>query len=130
MYQLTLTDKIWNRACMGPDLASAPGDSALEAMISFHSVAMNGGVLHAIECFNAEELEKVKAGYIYFGLRSIAELISAAQVSLQDGAELAALAEVLDHKYSVEIPDDGMLVRAFEAHYKRNRDSYAPLAEH
>jgi hypothetical protein len=129
MYQSTLTDKIWNRACIGSDRASTPGDSALEAMISFHSVGMNGGVLHAIESFTSDDLEKVKDGYQYFGIVSIAELINAVQASIQEGEDIEALEDVLDHKYSVEIPDDATLCRAFEAHYKRSPESYAPLSE-
>ncbi|MES2325103.1 MAG: hypothetical protein V4633_22845 [Pseudomonadota bacterium] len=130
MQQPTLTNKIWNRACMGENPGSAPGDSALEAMISFHGVAMNGGVLHATECFTSEELEKAKASYQYFDIVRIPELICAAQALLQGGEDLDAHEEAFDQKYSEEIPDDVTLSKAFEAHYKRSPDSYAPIAEH
>jgi len=129
MYELTSADKIWNRACMGPDEASLPGDLALEAMLGFHSVAMNGGVLHAIECFSLEELDAIKDGYRYFGIDEISELISAAQAALQQGADEEILAETLDRTYAAKVPDDGTLVGAFEAHYKSSPERYSPVAE-
>ncbi len=130
MYQPTTADKIWNRACAGRDAASTPADAALESMISFHSVAMNGGVLHAIDCFSSEELEKIKHSYAYFGIFAVVELINAAQALVRAGDDHEELGDELDQKYSVEIPDDAMLSRAFEAHYKRSPASYAPLPEH
>lgn len=129
MYQPTITDEIWNRACKTGVPASTPGDSALESMIVFHSVAVNGGVLHAIEHFTPEKLEKVKDGYRYFGIVSIPDLISFAQASIQEGEDLEALEEVLDDRYSAKIPDDATLSQAFEVHYQRCPESYAPLVE-
>lgn len=34
------------------------GEFYVRAMPGFHSGAMNGGVLHSIECFSPEELEQ------------------------------------------------------------------------
>jgi hypothetical protein len=125
MYQPIITNEIWNRACKAGVPASTPGDSALESMIVFHSVAMNGSVLHAIEHFTSEKLEKVKDGYRYFGIGSVPDLISFAQASIHEGEDLEALEEELDDRYSAEIPDDTTLVQAFEVHYQRSPERYA-----
>jgi len=129
MYELTLADKVWNRACMGPEYASMPGDSALEAMIHFHSVAMNGGVLHAIGCWSSDGLEAIKNGYRYFGIDEISELIATAQAALQNGVHEEVLEETLDREHAARVPDDATLAQAFEAHYKSNPESYAPFAQ-
>lgn len=68
MYEPTSADKIWNRACKGPYEASLPGDLALEAMPCFHNVAMNEGVLHAIERFSLREPDAIKNGVKYLEL--------------------------------------------------------------
>lgn len=129
MYELTLADKVWNRACIGPECASMHGDSALEAMIHFHSVAMNGGVLHSIGCWSSDELEAIKNGYRYFGIDEISELIAAAQAALQKGVDEEVLEETLDRDYAARVPEDATLVHVFEAHYKSNPESYAPLVQ-
>jgi hypothetical protein len=97
-------------------------------MLGFHSGAMNGGLLHSIECWSPEDMDAVKDGYRYFGLGAISELISAAQASLQQGTNEEILAEMLDLKYAAKIPDDETLIRAFEAHYKSSPESYSPVA--
>ena len=128
MYEQALADRIWNRACIGQEPASMAGDAALEAMLRFHSGAMNGGVLHSIECFSPESLDDIKDSYSYFGIDEISELISAAQASLQQGTDEEILAETLDLKYAEKIPDDETLIRAFETHYKSSSESYSPVA--
>ena len=127
MYEQALAERIWNRACIGQEPASMAGDAALEAMLSFHSGAMNGGVLHSIECFSPESLDDIKGGYRYFGIDEISELINAAQASLRQGAYEEILAETLDRKYAAKIPDDETLIRAFKAHYKSSPESYSPV---
>jgi hypothetical protein len=129
MYEQALADTIWNRACIGQEPASTAGDAALEAMLGFHSGAMNGGVLHSIECFSPEELDAIKDGYKYFGIEEISELISAAQAALQDDADKEILAGTLDRTYAAKIPDDATLIQTFEAHYESSPESYRPVAE-
>ena len=128
MYKQASADEIWNRACMGRESTSKAGDSALEAMIHFHSAAMNGGVLHSIECWSSDELEAIKNGYRHFGIDEISALIATAQAALQQGVDKEVLEETLGREYAATIPDDATLVLAFEAHYKSHPESYAPLA--
>lgn len=128
MYEQTVADKIWNRACLAREEALRAGDSALKALLRFHGVAMNGGVLHSVEFWSPEELATAQDGYRYFGFKVIAELISAAQEALCQGQDSEPLEEILEHEYTAEIPDDETLAKVFEAHYKRSPESYAPLA--
>jgi hypothetical protein len=59
---MTQADMIWNRACGEDSLRALPGDRALADLLNAHGLAMNGGVLHAIECMSAEELSEAEAG--------------------------------------------------------------------
>jgi hypothetical protein len=72
-YKLTEADLIWNRACTLLMLRS--GDRALAALLSFHGLAMNGGVLHALDCLNPKELEAAVSGYRFFGLNDVGDLL-------------------------------------------------------
>src|SRR4030095_8162662 len=68
-------DEIWNRACAeagSPKPLTAPGDRALADMIHAHSLAMKGGVLHAVESLTAEERAAAVEGYRFFGLHAVA----------------------------------------------------------
>jgi hypothetical protein len=87
------------------------------------------GVLHAIGCWSSDELEAIKNGYRYFGIDEVSELIATAQAALQNGVHEEVLEETLDREYAARVPDDATLAQAFEAHYKSNPESYAPLAQ-
>lgn len=121
-------DAVWNRACMGSQTARVPGDLALEAMIAFHSATMNGGMLNAVECLSSEHLEATKQAYRYFGFDDVGALIDAAQSALCRAEDAESLEEAFDRQYWARIPDDTALVSTFELHYRKNPESYAPLA--
>ena len=78
MAELTEADLIWNRACGVNPLRTWPGDRALADLLYAHGLAMNGGVLHAIECMTVEVLSEVEAGYRYFAFDDVASLLSRA----------------------------------------------------
>lgn len=44
--RLSMRDLVWNRACLGSEDSLKVGDVALAALLAFHGLAMNGGVLH------------------------------------------------------------------------------------
>jgi len=79
MYELTDADMIWNRACGDDPLRALPGDRALVDLLYAHGLAMNGGVLHAVECMTVEEQFDAEAGYRYYGLEGAASLLSRAR---------------------------------------------------
>ena len=113
MYELSLADRIWNRAC-GPDpLRTLPGDRALADLLFAHGLAMNGGVLHAVECLTASELSDAQAGFSYFGLDAVASLLACAKTILDNGADLGFHEGELDRRY-LEFADDHLLSARLE----------------
>lgn len=129
MHELSSADKIWNRACYGGGETPKTGDKALAALLLFHGPAMNGGVLHAVECLSKEKLEKAKDGYIYFGFGVIADLISSGQDAIENNFDLEKLETRMNKKYWELIPEDGVLVKSFENHQKQNPLEYSPISD-
>ena len=118
--------KIWNRAC-GEGLRTLPGDRALTDLLYAHGMAMNGGVLHAVELMTADELSDAQAGYRYFGLDDIALLLSRARQIFEAGDDLGSHERPLDRQYAQLIPSDDSLVERFETRLKSSPADFAPL---
>lgn len=76
-YVLTPADLIWNRAAMD-DGGSDPlkGDRHLAALLYLHSLIMNGGVLHGLECLEADEFAAACRGYEFFGLTEVGPFLN------------------------------------------------------
>ncbi len=135
VYQFTEADKVWNRACgQGECLSPRPGDSALAALIKVHSLAMNGGVLHALETCSEEQLVTAAGGYRYFGLDGAASMVEAALAELRgiqsqgdDLRELERLEIALDERYATHVPDDRTLTIAFERIFELRRTDFQPV---
>ena len=127
MAELTQANMIWNRACGEAQLRALPGDRALADLLHAHGLAMNGGVLHAIECLTAEELSDAEAGYRFFGLDGIASLLSRARRIFEAGNELGNHERQLDGAYAHMVPSDSSLVDRFEKRLKSNPSDFAPL---
>jgi hypothetical protein len=81
---------------------------------------MNGGVVHAIEALEPTELADAIAGFRYFGLPAVAEILAE---SPDDSEETE---ERLDSAYAEEVPDDSTLVDAFRLRLARFPDTFAP----
>ncbi len=127
MYELTDADRIWNRACGDDPLRALPGDRALRDMLRAHGLAMNGGVLHAVECLSACELADAEAGYRYYGFEEVASLMSHAVTIVDAGIDLESHEPQLDRKYAALIPSDSSLVERFEERLKSHPSEFAPL---
>jgi hypothetical protein len=127
MPPLTDLDLIWNRACFGEATEPRSGDVALAALLLFHGPAMNGGVLYAIECMGPERLAEACDGFRYFGFSSIASDLEDASRALATNEDLDALEKQFDERYWRYVPEDGVLVKAFEADYAARPENYAPL---
>lgn len=117
---------IWNRAVLRAG-GSAPreGDSALAALMLLHGLAMNGGLLDALESMNAPELAAAVAGYRYFGLDGAAGAIERIAARLARGADPEELEHEADEAYRREIPDDETIAAAFSRHRARRPEAYA-----
>jgi hypothetical protein len=127
MDTLSLTDKIWNRALENSDEALLSGDLALSSMLIFHSVAMNGGIVHAIECVNTAELPAIQAGYRFFDLHAVALLLIEVKNTLKNGNNVGSLENYFDIAYAELIPDDDFLVKRFEAVFKLRFSEFSPI---
>jgi len=70
---------IWNRACMKSGGTSPrEGDAALASLLSLHSLAMNGGLVHSLEVLGPARCAAAVEGFRYFGLAEMAALIERA----------------------------------------------------
>ena len=134
MYQFTEADKVWNRAC-GQGECNSPrgGDLALAALITFHSVAMNGGVLHALETCSEAQITAAANGYRFFGLADAAGMVEASLAELRgiqsrgsDATQLEDLESALDARYATHVPGDQALVVAFEQVFELRRTDFQP----
>ena len=127
MHELSNTDLIWNRACEGTTATLLPGDRALRAMIACHGLAMNGGVLHAVEHLESDRFEDAEAAYRYFGLDRVADLLNEAKSIFRAGDDLDLWEAELDTLYHAIVPDDSTLVARFETIFRRSPSEFAPI---
>jgi hypothetical protein len=143
--------QIWNRALDDYGLErSSLGDNALAAMLLAHGLAMNGGVLHAVEVMDEAQLAAAKTGYRFFGLEPVADLLSRAKdalgcetgdslerercavgdidvVLLEEDDYLSVLEPQMDSEYARYIPDDSALFERFERQLAANPDDFTGL---
>ena len=126
-------DEIWNRAC-DPDLASThPGDAALAAVLLCHGMAMNGGLLHAVQGLEPDQRERAVDGFRLLGLDAAAAAVQAvarqaAQLREDDLARQERLEVEAGRRYDEALPAwDETIDRAFRAHLQEHPEAYAPL---
>jgi hypothetical protein len=127
-------DLVWNRACGEFDIRPGmpPGDAALAALLLCEGMAMNGGLVHAVEGLEADELFRTVAGYRFFGLDEVADLAEhvARQLAAMDPTDHEA-AERLEletnERFHALIGDEEPLVEAFRAHFRAHPEAYAPV---
>lgn len=127
MYKPTEADMIWNRACGVDPLRTLPGDRALADLLRAHNLAMNGGVLHAVEVLTREEVCDAQSGYRFFGLDEIASLLSRARTIYDANEDLGLHEAQLNREYAEIVPDDTFLQERFKEHLRANPSDYAPL---
>ena len=119
--KLSLHIQIWNRACLesgGP--SPAAGDQALASLLRAHGYAMNGGVVHALECLSQAEVAAAVAGFNYFGLSE------AANVFQQHADDTEETEERLNHLYWTAVPSDETLANAFRVKLLVSPEAFAP----
>lgn len=126
-YQLTPADLVWNRATEGGGESPAAGDFALASLLYAHGLAMNGGVLHAVEHLTPEELSDAMDGYRYFDFDEVAKLLARAKALFDAGDSLDVHETLLDNEYSQYIPDDSSLGKRFETRFASNPADFSPL---
>jgi hypothetical protein len=127
--------RIWNRACMESPRGSLtqPGDRALADMMLFHGLAMNGGVLHALEVLSVDERRAALRGFRYFGLEATAVAIEeVADRWVSTDHWLSTLSDDEARDLEVEANDrygdtDSVLEQAFRSRYNDEPEAFAPL---
>ena len=129
MAELTEADMIWIRACGEDPLRVLPGDRALADLLHAHGLAMNGGVLQAVECMTAKEQSDAEAGYKYYGLDTVEQLLSRARRIFEAGEDLGNHKQRLDGEYAHLIPSDIILFERFEKRLKFTPSDFAPLRQ-
>jgi hypothetical protein len=127
MDQLTKADLIWNRACIGDGPNPLAGDRAFEAVLTFHSICMNGDILHAVESIEPKALACAVEGYRFFGFNDVADVIASAQATLEAGDVGDATEGMLDRSYGEIIPDDSALTQRFKDFLASYPSAFAPL---
>jgi hypothetical protein len=129
MYESNTAGKIWDRACFGGGEAPRSGDKALTALLLFHGLAMNGGVIHALECLALEQISAAKYGYRYFGFEVISELINAAQEVIENKLDRDMHDTKMSKEYWGIIPNDDVLIESFERHQQQHPLEYSPIID-
>jgi hypothetical protein len=102
------------------------GDKALQAMLLFHGAVMNGGVLDALEAFDATGLSAATKGHRYFGLGSVADFLVKSRLSMSSEQDLDEFEAQLDADYSVLVPDDRTLEQKFKRALESRPGDFAP----
>lgn len=130
-YELTVADRIWNRACLEDVSDLGEGDRALAGMVLADSLIQNDGVLNAVEIYSesAGEMTAAIAGFLYFGLPEVVSLLAEAMELFLAGDELEEHEATLDKRYWALIPNGSALTARFEAVLRSNPSAFAPLSD-
>ena len=126
-------DEVRDRACDPFAPISRPGDDALAAVLLCHGMAMNGGLLHAVEGLEPDQLERAVAGHRFLGPAAapaaVEEVARQAAALDRDHAEAGERLEAEALRRCDEaLPEwDETIEQAFRAHLAVHPDAYAPL---
>ena len=106
----------------------AVGDRALADALSFHGLAMSGGVLDAVE--RSDNLTVVEGGFRWLGLDRIAELLASVRHDIDGGALddedcKEALEQEADERYNVVLTSDADLEAAFRRRLVEDPTAFA-----
>ena len=112
---------VWNRTALESD--PCEGDLALAGLLLAHGLVMNGGVEHALEVLSPAELEAAIAGFRYFTLDAVADLLAEASRGFSDDAEV----EEVERRYGILISEDAVIGNRFEAVFALSPTAFAPV---
>ncbi|WP_167759115.1 hypothetical protein [Blastococcus sp. TF02A-35] len=126
-------DEVWNRACDPYAPFTHPGDAALAAVLLCHGMAMNGGLLHAVESLEPGQRAAAADGFRALGLDAAADAVEevarqAAALDPEDPDAGERLEEEANRRYEAALPGwDAEIQAAFEDHLAAHPEAYAPL---
>lgn len=128
--KLEAKDLVWNRAALDGGGANArAGDRALADALKIHGLVMNGGVHHAVQAVGEVEVQAAAAGFEYFGLRAIAEVLQRVRDDPKLRVWSDATEEEANRLYWAVLPDDGELVARFEQRFRDKPTDFGPVDE-
>ena len=111
---------VWNRAALeGGGANPCEGDRALAALLLVHGLVMNGGVHHALEVLSQEEIRTAIAGFEFFSLSPVGQLLEVAQTLEEEAA---------NRQYWALIPDDARIQARFRILFQSSPYAFAPAA--
>lgn len=114
-------DRVWNRAALeNGGTEPREGDRALAALLLAHGLVMNGGVEHAIEALEPDQLEAALSGFRFFSFEEVASFLDQSSRSILDEDDA-------DDTYAEMIPSDSVLVGRFEEFLNASPEMFAPL---
>jgi hypothetical protein len=124
-------DAVWNRAAMEAG-GNSPreGDLALAALLKFHSLAMSGGVLDAMEHLDEEDLQRAVNGFRFFAVEEAAAFLADATSRWRSSEQSLDVADQLeaefDAGYDAVVPNDDALFAAFSRHFEGRPADFSP----
>ena len=126
--KLAPRELVWNRAAVdGGGRRARAGDRALADALRVHGLVMNGGVHHAVEVVGELEVQAAVAGFEYFGLHAIGEVLRRVQHDPKLRKWSDATEEEANRLYWAALPDDGELVARFERRFRDKPADFEPL---
>ena len=127
------SEVVWNRAALGDaGVERRSGDLALMALLSVHSLAMNGGLLHSVEVLDPSELDDAAEGFRYFGLGGAAAALEWARAQAlhvdvdADPADAERIELEANARYWAAVPDDAAVWDAFVSKFSESPKAFAP----
>lgn len=122
-------DLIWNNAFGESPASALAGDVALHWALMAHGLVANGGVMHAAECLDVQELQAACDGYRWLGLHEVADLLCEVDVlvgadDLDDDAA-DALERNSNDRYNKLVEDDQALEAAFRIRFADEPEAFA-----
>lgn len=125
---LTYAENIWNRACLPESEGLGEvGDQLLWSLLRVHSIAMNGGLDHAVDHCTHDQVRDAAASFRYFAMDAVAELLTEVQALSDLDAWDDSRAAQDDDRYNELIPRDEVIAQAFEAKLALVPSDFAPL---
>lgn len=127
------SDEVWNRATMAAGgLDPGDGDIAIASVLALHSLAMNGGLLDAVERLSPEQLAAADAGFRWLRLEAAAGVVAMVRQEIEAGAldderRADELETRADDDYALVIPTDQTIVDAFEVRFAEVPTAFAPI---
>jgi hypothetical protein len=113
------TVEIWNRACSARP-GHAIGDRHLAALLTVHSITMNGGVGHARDRFVDGDFLAAASGADYLGLADVAALVR--RIPIVGGPA------VVDNSTYYAVVRDDLIYAAFEHRLASSHEDFDAVA--